>query len=158
MASEKTLVDFVRESNRIEGIFERIRHLDHHGALIKLLSCEVLHVENLEDFVLAIQPGALLRISSGDNVRVADHVAPMGGAYIWKRLDEILAYAMDDSDAWETHNRYETLHPFTDGNGRSGRALWLWQMVKHEGWKPGNMPRLFLQQFYYQTLQHFVER
>src|SRR5215470_3568331 len=27
------------------------------------------------------------------------------------------------------HVRYETLHPYTDGNGRSGRAVWLWHMT-----------------------------
>jgi hypothetical protein len=35
--------------------------------------------------------------------------------------------------------------PTTDGNGRSGRALWLWCMR-------GRAPLGFLHQFYYQTL------
>ena len=38
-------------------------------------------------------------------------------------------------------------HPFTDGNGRSGRALWLWQMNNHA-------PFGFLHTFYYQTLEN----
>ena len=46
--------------------------------------------------------------------------------------------------ACETHVRYELLHPFLDGNGRSGRALWLWLM--------GQAPLGFLHTFYYQTL------
>lgn len=45
---------------------------------------------------------------------------------------------------WEVHIAYEMLHPFTDGNGRSGRMLWAWQMR--------NFPLDFLHTFYYQTL------
>ena len=48
------------------------------------------------------------------------------------------------------HLRYETLHPFMDGNGRSGRILWAWQMLHHDiapGIRLG-----FLHAFYYQTL------
>ncbi len=52
-----------------------------------------------------------------------------------------------------SHVAYENLHPFTDGNGRSGRALWLWQMM-HGTMRQVNMARDlgFLHTFYYQTL------
>jgi Fic family protein len=36
-----------------------------------------------------------------------------------------------------------------DGNGRSGRAIWLWQMLRQEG----GAPLGFLHHFYYQTLE-----
>lgn len=51
--------------------------------------------------------------------------------------------------AYRCHVVYETLHPFTDGNGRSGRAVWLRQM----GWIV-RAPLGFLHHFYYQTLQN----
>ena len=56
--------------------------------------------------------------------------------------------AMDTEGAWQTHNDYENLHPFTDGNGRSGRMLWAWQMRNDDD----AMARGFLHTFYYQTL------
>ena len=46
---------------------------------------------------------------------------------------------------------YEMLHPFMDGNGRSGRALWAWMMLRL-GQDPFAL--LFLHRFYYQTLEN----
>jgi hypothetical protein len=51
----------------------------------------------------------------------------------------------------EAHVRYETLHPFTDGNGRTGRALWYWMMVGSSRADLG-----FLHAFYYQTLKKWA--
>ena len=47
------------------------------------------------------------------------------------------------------HCEFETLHPFTDGNGRLGRALWLRQVIRDGSFVPY---RPFLQSFYYATL------
>ncbi len=47
--------------------------------------------------------------------------------------------------------RYELLHPFSVGNGRSGRTLWAWCMLRR-GDDPFTLP--FLHRFYYQTLEH----
>lgn len=60
-------------------------------------------------------------------------------------LERTLKIASEIMSPFTTHLRYESIHPFSDGNGRSGRALWLWQMK-------GRAPLGFLHQFYYQTL------
>ncbi len=138
-----TLEDFVRESNRIEGIL-RDPTEDEISAHERFLALGKITVRDIEDFVGVIQPDAALRRWTGQNVRVGNYIAPPGGPEIEMRLENILDH-MHKHNAYKTHLAYENLHPFTDGNGRSGRALWLWQM-------DGEAPIGFLHMFYYQTL------
>ncbi len=50
---------------------------------------------------------------------------------------------------FEAHVAYEKSHPFMDGNGRSGRAIWAW-MMQREGLDPYSLQ--FLHRWYYQSL------
>jgi hypothetical protein len=141
--------DFVRESNRIEGIRREPTEAEI-GAHETLLGLGTVMLQDIERFVGTIQPGARLRISPGMNVRVGSHIPPSGGVMVGNMLADLLHRAnLAEVSDWQAHVEYETLHPFMDGNGRSGRALWLWMRGGID-----KTPLGFLHHFYYQTLQN----
>lgn len=144
------LRSFVAESNRIEGIHRVLdSEVDATAAFLKL---ETVRVQDLSALVAVFAPGHRLRDKPGLNVRVGNYCPPPGGPLILSSLENLL-YNVDCGSVtpFQAHLRYEALHPFTDGNGRSGRALWLWVMK-------GIAPLGFLHMFYYQTLAAIERR
>ncbi len=146
------ILDFVKESNRIENIL-RPPTVAEFDAFKHFLTLPKITVPDLEHFVDIYQPGARLRDQPGLDVAIGGRYPQRGGPEVRIKLDRILATAYQcpivlpasvGHPAFDTHIEYEHLHPFTDGNGRSGRALWAWQMQ--------SFPLGFLHTFYYQTL------
>ena len=140
-----SLDDFMVESNRIEGIEETTP--EQVAATARFLSRESITISDLVDLVAVYQPNARPRFVQGLNVRVGNHIPMPGGPAVQARLAALLENKDCPRGAYAMHIEYETIHPFTDGNGRSGRALWLWYMG---GMKKA--PLGFLHHFYYQTL------
>lgn len=137
-----TLTEFVAESNRIEGIgTASLAEVDAHRHFL----AGPASVEGLVALVAVLQPDAALRTRVGMNVRVGLHYPPPGGLHIVTELRRVLD---GTREPYRSHLAYETLHPFTDGNGRSGRALWLYDMGGIE-----RAPLGFLHHWYYQSLQ-----
>ena len=141
--------EFVKESNRIEGIKREPTkaEIDAHDEFIDFSQ---LSIEAICKLVSVYQPDAKLRTETGMNVRVGNHYPPRGGMHIQYQLEALLSEINDGgASPYKAHCEYETLHPFTDGNGRSGRVVWAWMMFnQHNGYPLG-----FLHHFYYQALQ-----
>ena len=151
MFNEQHLRMFICESNLIEGI-EREPTEAEITIARGFLSLAQVSVQSLQTVVDVFEPGAKLRDKVGMGVRIRKHIASPGGPEITKRLGGLIAEAVTRSQyctPYSIHCQYQTLHPFTDGNGRSGRLLWLWMMVKQHVEIP---PLGFLRTFYYQAL------
>lgn len=142
---------FIEESNRIEGIY-RAPEPEEIKAHLRFMELQEVNLDDLVKFVKVYQPDAELRVRTGLNVRVGNHLPPLGSVAIGYALQELLSYAnkyREPEHAFVVHQRYEKLHPFTDCNGRSGRILWLWMMQR--------APLGFLHHFYYQSLSNWRE-
>jgi len=139
-------IDFIRESNRIEGI-RRDPTKDEIYEYERFMALQFPTVKDMIAFVKVYQPGARLRNRSGLDVRVGSYYPPKGSPEILPRLESIMQNAVSGKrNAFRAHQDYESLHPFTDGNGRSGRMLWMWMMKE--------APLGFLHTWYYQSLSN----
>lgn len=136
------------ESNSIESIYEEVGQ-NIVDMVQEILSAERISVHMLQAYVWTVS-GAQLRRNGGMNVGVGNWRAPPGGAEIPLALAWLLEHS-DQCSPKLLHDAYMHLHPFMDGNGRSGRIVWAHRMLKL-GLAATLSDRPFLHEYYYQTL------
>lgn len=143
---------FVRESNFIEGIEHTTSQ--HYSATWRFLRGEIT-IPAIVELVHYLQPDAVLRNQPQiPGVQVGGHIAPASGP----QIEDMLKIILTMENPWQQHVEYEVLHPFTDGNGRSGRAIWLHRHYNNPELDPWAIVRGFLHSFYYQTLSEHPTR
>ncbi len=140
--SDQQLVQFVAESNSIEHIF-REPFQSEIDELKRFINLSSIALKDLIQFVSVYQPDSKLRDQYGMNVRVGNYYPPFGGPEITKLISKLLKYQHTLTSSALYFN-YEQIHPFMDGNGRSGRALWLHSRISGDH----NISRGFLETMY----------
>jgi Fic family protein len=97
---------------------------------------------------------------SGPNAGNAVYVPPRGEGVVEKKLDNLLAFINDDESAKAdpllkmaiAHFQFEVIHPFRDGNGRTGRVFNIHYLVK-KGLL--DYPILYLSRYIHQHKDHY---
>lgn len=139
------LADFVRESNAIEGIHEgpghplyddhlrAARHVVFEATLRRVPQLRAIHRDLLENADPGAQPGRWRSTWVGVGGRICPNpteVPWLAGQLELRAADRYYAHLHEEAprlaegQIWALHHELEYVHPFRDGNGRTGR-LWL---------------------------------
>lgn len=136
MSAAVDMMPYIRSSNLIENIDSAGEDRRSAKAWNWLLDQPVISLPVLLELHHKITAKQLPKGERGEfrkvQVYVGDHTppAPLVAKYqatdwLWDMMEH-----WQDLDPKQMHIRFETIHPFIDGNGRTGRLLMWWHEVR----------------------------
>lgn len=150
---DKTMVELLRHSNNIEGIYNVKADLDYMHAWRFLRSCrELSHliIAQTQRYIVNHQRD-LDRIHKGNyrriNVQVGGKLCPEPALVRPLMEDFLQDVARGEKSAKDLHIQFEKIHPFVDGNGRTGRLI-MWWIETRRGKPPTFIPNEFKEDYY----------
>ncbi len=138
---ESNMLEYIRQSNLIENIDDPMEDTRSLRAWKWLEKQPYIGISDLLELHRKITCGQLPANEAGNFrrvfVRVGHYVAPSPEIAKYKATDWLysLIEHWQTLDPKEMHVRFEKIHPFIDGNGRTGRML-LWYHEIKLGQKP----------------------
>jgi len=147
-----------------DAVWHGVAHLKAGGRVSTSLFCELCSIILESQTEVRDRPGTRI----GNSVtREVVYTPPEGAARILGLLDNLTAYLYDGSDVDPliklavSHYQLEAIHPFIDGNGRTGRVVNILFLVD-QGLL--DLPVLYLSRFinenkgqYYKSLRRVTE-
>lgn len=137
--TKKNIRYMLKESNAIEGVYDEQSLEDAYSAWQELFEKDTLTVED----VLSAHKTLMTNQPLHNHYKGDFRDAPVKIGFSTKSLPKIVIKSLvidllesmnsneNPSDALLHHIQFENIHPFMDGNGRLGRILLNWELVKH---------------------------
>ena len=123
-----------RTQREVINYFAALRHIEKHARKARIQHDDVLRLHKImaEKVMDQGTAGKYRSVS----VRVGNYVPPLAtevSGLMFELLDWWNTASNDLSPVLSSailHYRFEAIHPFADGNGRTGRALALWELYR----------------------------
>jgi Fic family protein len=123
-----------RPKREVINYFAGLRYVEKHVAKEKIAHTDILELHR-------ILAGEVMDQGEAGKYRM---IAVRVGAYLPPPPDAVSGLMFELLEWWDTaakklspvlssailHYRFEAIHPFADGNGRTGRALSLWELYR----------------------------
>lgn len=161
----ETIVEFVKESNKIEGQRNTLssikQQLEAFYYLMPVSPEELTHGD-IRNVHLIISDGLLRDEYRGVYRRLPVWIGGSEGcnpALIHYEMDNLIRdirmITSSEKDIWSIHHRFEIIHPYIDMNGRVGRLLLNWLLLKNDF--PVNIIRYRNRFKYYDSIRRYEE-
>lgn len=138
--TDEELVEFLQNSNWIEKEYSPQALLDAMQAWDYIMNLDAISIEDILETHRRLMVNIEPRIAGNfrdDKVFVggregSPHYALPELIELWAIAvnEDMNANRMDEQRAKDLHVRFEKIHPFFDGNGRTGRILMNWMLIK----------------------------
>jgi len=137
MTKKETIETFLEESNKIEGVYDDVSleqaqfAWDHFGKEEKITIGGILTAHKILMLRTSLQPDEkgyfrkyAVKVGGREG---ANHIKVPSLIESWLRRANNVKTQINIE---KNHIEFEKIHPFCDGNGRVGRIIMLYQMVK----------------------------
>lgn len=128
----KKLEIFLQESNAIEDVWDDESYLQANKAFHALDKCTKLTPWYIKSVHEILMKGKLEKEETGQWRKCGVWIGGVPGRP-WYAIPELIdnwcemvQHYKTAKDIQHAHVEFERIHPFVDGNGRTGRILWQW--------------------------------